>query len=57
MAVYPNVGEDYDDLDCLYRELQERELIFSSIPYLDAILVPLGDPGSLWPDRAMQVTE
>lgn len=54
---YPNVGENYDDLVCLYRELQERELVFSSIPYLDAILVPLGDPGSLWPDKAMQVTE
>lgn len=54
---YPNVGRDYDDLDCMYRELKERERIFSSIPYLNAILVPLGDPGSLWPTRAMQVTE
>ena len=54
---YPNVGEDYDNLDCMYRELKEREKVFSAIPYLDAILVPLGDPGSLWPAKAMKVTE
>lgn len=54
---YPNVGENYDDTDCMYRELKEREQIFSSIPYLDAILVPLGDPGSLWPTKAIEVTE
>lgn len=54
---YPNVGKNYDDLDCMYKELKEREKIFSSISYLDAILVPLGDPGSLWPAKAMKVTQ
>ncbi|WP_130838049.1 hypothetical protein [Lachnoclostridium sp. Marseille-P6806] len=54
---YPNTGKDYDDPECMYRELRERERIFSSIPYLDAILVPLGDPGSLWPAKAFRVTE
>lgn len=54
---YPNVGQDYENLECMYKELREREKIFGALPYLDAILVPLGDPGSLWPTKAMQVTE
>lgn len=54
---YPNVGKDYDNPAGLYQELKEREKVFSSIPYLDAILVPLGDPGDLRPSKAMKVTE
>lgn len=54
---YPNVGKDYTNIECIYKEMKEREKIFSSIPYLDAILVPLGDPGTLWPGKAMELTE
>ena len=54
---YPNVGGNYDNPACMKREIEQRHRIFSSIPYLDAILVPLGDPGSLWPTKAMEVTE
>ena len=35
----------------------EREKIFSSIPYLDAILIPAGDPGELKPNLLVKVAE
>ena len=54
---YPNVGRDYHDFGCIDREMEERRKVFSAIPYLDAMLVPLGDPGSLWPTDAMRLTE
>ena len=54
---YPNVGRDYHDFGCIDREMEERRRVFSAIPYLDAMLVPLGDPGSLWPTDAMRLTE
>ncbi len=54
---YPNVGKDYTDWSCIDAELKEREKVFAEIPYLDAILVPLGDPGSLWPAAAFRLTE
>ena len=54
---YPNVGKDYTDWSCIDEELKEREKVFAEIPYLDAILVPLGDPGSLWPAAAFRLTE
>ncbi len=54
---YPNVGKDYADWSCIDAELKERERVFAEIPYLDAILVPLGDPGSLWPAAAFRLTE
>ncbi|MFR6589401.1 MAG: hypothetical protein ACLURV_03545 [Gallintestinimicrobium sp.] len=39
---YPNVGRDYHDFGCIDREMEERRRVFSAIPYLDAMLVPLG---------------
>lgn len=54
---YPNVGKNYNDPKCMHEELDEREEVFSKIPYLDGILIPLGDPGSLWPTDALKVTE
>ena len=54
---YPNVGRDYHDFGCIDREMEERRRVFSAISYLDAMLVPLGDPGSLWPTDAMRLTE
>lgn len=41
---YPNVGRDYHDFGCIDREMEERRRVFSAIPYLDAMLVPLGIP-------------
>ncbi|MDR3714309.1 MAG: hypothetical protein P4L51_15940 [Puia sp.] len=47
---YPNVGKDYERPDSVQRELEERERVFSSLPKLNAIFVPAGDPGDLTPD-------
>ena len=47
---YPNMGSDYITPDSIRSELAEREKIFSSLPKLDALFVPAGDPGDLEPD-------
>lgn len=54
---YPNMGEDYENPETRAAELAERERIFSSIPYLDAVLIPAGDPGELAPKRLFPVAE
>lgn len=47
---YPNLGKDYTHPDSVQKELKEREEIFSTLPKLDAVFVPAGDPGDLEPD-------
>jgi hypothetical protein len=47
---YPNMGKDYVNPDSVQKELRERELIFASLPRLNAVFVPAGDPGELEPD-------
>ena len=47
---YPNMGTNYTSPDSIKVELAEREKIFSSLPKLDALFVPAGDPGDLEPD-------
>ncbi len=46
---YPNMGTDYEHPDSLAKELAERHQIFSSVPRLDHLFVPGGDPGELDP--------
>lgn len=54
---YPNMGGDYND-PCVYeREMAERERVFASIPHLDALFIPAGDPGELEPVQLFQVME
>ncbi len=48
---YPNMGEDYAHPDSLEVELRERHEVFSSVPRLDHLFVPGGDPGELEPDE------
>jgi len=48
---YPNMGTDYEHPDSLKVELEERHKVFRSIPRLDALFVPGGDPGELEPDE------
>ena len=47
---YPNVGKDYERPDSIQSELNEREKVFASLPKLNNIFVPAGDPGDLKPD-------
>jgi len=46
---YPCLGDDYTDPATFVSEIEERERVFSAIPWLDAILIPAGDPGDLAP--------
>jgi hypothetical protein len=46
---YPNMGKDYTDRQELRKELQERVEVFASLPKLDNVFVPGGDPGDLEP--------
>ncbi|MCB0684872.1 MAG: hypothetical protein KDC53_00050 [Saprospiraceae bacterium] len=46
---YPNMGSDFSHPDSLKKELDERHRVFSSLPRLDHLFVPGGDPGELDP--------
>lgn len=54
---YPNMGEDYDNPSTRQMEMQEREEVYSKVPYIDAILIPAGDPGDLEPKELFPVAE
>ncbi len=47
---YPNMGKNYVHPDSIARELAERAQVFASLPRLDGVFVPAGDPGELEPD-------
>lgn len=47
---YPNMGSDYEHPDSLQVEIDERHKVFSTVPRLDHLFVPGGDPGDLEPD-------
>lgn len=51
---YPNMGSDYHSPDSIRKELDERAMVFSVLPKLDALFVPGGDPGELEPDDLFQ---
>jgi len=47
---YPNMANNYSDLETWAKELAEREEIFNKVPYIDAVFMPGGDPGDLEPN-------
>ena len=47
---YPNVGKDYKRPDSIQSELDQRQKVFASLPRLNNLFVPAGDPGDLQPD-------
>lgn len=47
---YPNMGKNYVHPDSIAKELAERDQVFASLPRLDGVFVPAGDPGELEPD-------
>lgn len=47
---YPNMGMDYQHPDSIAKELAERHEVFSTVPRLDHLFVPGGDPGDVAPD-------
>ncbi len=54
---YPNMGEDYSNPVTREKEMMEREEIYSKVPYIDAVLIPAGDPGELEPKELFPVAE
>lgn len=54
---YPNMGKDYSCPETREKEMQERERVFSQVPYVDAVLIPAGDPGELEPKQLFPVAE
>ena len=54
---YPNMGGDYNDPEVYQAELAEREKVFSQMPYIDAVLIPAGDPGDLHPKEFFPIVE
>ena len=54
---YPNVGKDYEHEDSIKLELLERDSVFASLPRLDNIFVPAGDPGDLDPEPLFRFLE
>lgn len=48
---YPNMAEDYNNPATRKSELDVREAVFSSIPYLDHVFIPGSDPGKLNPSE------
>ncbi len=47
---YPNMGSDYTHPDSIKKEIEERQEVFKTLPRLDHLFVPGGDPGDLEPD-------
>ncbi len=54
---YPNMGKDYSDPGTREKEMIEREEVYSKVPYIDAVLIPAGDPGDLEPKQLFPVAE
>ena len=54
---YPNLGSNYHHPDSVSFELHERYEVFKSLPRLDALFVPGGDPGDLEPDELFSFLE
>ncbi|MDR1369216.1 MAG: hypothetical protein LBJ72_03660 [Dysgonamonadaceae bacterium] len=47
---YPNMETDYTNPDIVAKELEDRRTVFKTLPKLDCVFVPGGDPGELDPD-------
>ncbi|MBN7811941.1 hypothetical protein J0A68_13390 [Algoriphagus sp. H41] len=47
---YPNMGQDYVHPDSLRKEIEERREVFSTVPRLDHLFIPGGDPGDVEPE-------
>lgn len=51
---YPNLEKNYHDPETIRKELAEREEVFRTVPRLDAVFAPGGDPGDLEPDELFE---
>lgn len=54
---YPALDKDYSDQKTVDAALQEWGAVFDAIPYIDAVLVPGGDPGHTPPRLMINLLE
>ncbi|MHC4617476.1 MAG: PA14 domain-containing protein [Planctomycetota bacterium] len=54
---YPVVDDDDLDEEAIGRALRDREEVFASLPRIDAIFVPGGDPGEVHPRQLFVLME
>jgi hypothetical protein len=54
---YPVVDDDDLDERAIRRALKVREAVFKKLPRIDAIFVPGGDPGEVYPDQLFALME
>lgn len=53
----PNIGDGFSDEKIMKAQMEEREKVFKMVPYVDYMLVPFGDPGTLPVAEALSSTE
>jgi hypothetical protein len=54
---YPVVDDDDLDERAIRRALKVREAVFKKLPRIDAIFIPGGDPGEVYPDQLFALME
>ena len=54
---YPVVDDDNLDAKAIAKALKVREAVFKKLPRIDAIFVPGGDPGEVYPDQLFTLME
>ena len=54
---YPVVDDDDLDAEAIAKALKAREVVFKKLPRIDAIFVPGGDPGEVYPDELFTLME
>ncbi|HUT29762.1 MAG TPA: PA14 domain-containing protein [Sedimentisphaerales bacterium] len=54
---YPVVDDDNLDEKAIAKALKVREEVFRKLPRIDAIFVPGGDPGEVYPDKLFALME
>lgn len=51
---YPNMSDDFSNAKTIEKESAEREEIFSTLPHIDAVMIPGGDPGAQEPSTLFE---
>lgn len=53
---YPYLNSTIEG-ETFQKEMEERDLIFRKVPYIDGLLIPAGDPGELPPKEMIKAAE
>lgn len=53
---YPYLSDNIED-ENFNREMRERDAVLGTVPYIDEMLIPAGDPGELRPQEMFQASK